>query len=46
MNDRKELIKLKCDLLLNGLRLNELRSDLVETQGWEKTELHVSCRLN
>lgn len=36
MTDRKELIKLKCDLLLNGLRLNELRSDLVETQDWEK----------
>lgn len=36
MTDRKELIKLKCDLLLNGLRLNDLRDDLVETQGWEK----------
>ena len=32
MTDRKELIKLKCDLLLNGLRLNDLRDDLVETQ--------------
>lgn len=36
MIDRKELIKLKCDLLINGLRLNELRKDLVETQGWEE----------
>ena len=36
MNDRKELIKLKCDLLINGLRLNELRKDLVADQGWEE----------
>ncbi len=36
MINRKELIKLKCDLLINGLRLTELRNDLVETQGWEK----------
>ncbi|MBS1516295.1 MAG: hypothetical protein JSS63_14780 [Bacteroidetes bacterium] len=34
--DRKELIKLKCDLLINGVRLNELRNDLFETQGWDK----------
>lgn len=32
----KEIIKLKCDLLINGLRLNELRKDLIESQGWEK----------
>lgn len=35
MTDKKETIKLKCDLLVNGIRLNELRSDLVETQEWE-----------
>ncbi|MCX7877472.1 MAG: hypothetical protein N2510_02400 [Ignavibacteria bacterium] len=34
--DRKELIKLKCDLLINGLRLNELRKDLFEYHGWDK----------
>ncbi|MFZ1323509.1 MAG: radical SAM protein [Ignavibacteria bacterium] len=36
MTDKKETIKLKCDLLINGIRLNELRSDLVDMQGWEK----------
>ncbi|HQY52471.1 MAG TPA: hypothetical protein PK294_08140 [Ignavibacteria bacterium] len=36
MTDRKKTIKLKCDLLINGVRLNELRSDLVETQGWDR----------
>lgn len=36
MPDRKELIKLKCDLLINGIRLNDLRNDLIQTQGWEK----------
>jgi len=36
MKDRKELIKLKCDLLINGLRLNEMRKDLVSFQGWEE----------
>lgn len=35
MLNRKELIKLKCDLLINGLRLNELRSDLINTQNWD-----------
>ena len=35
MFDRKELIKLKCELLVNGIRLTELRKDLVETQQWE-----------
>lgn len=34
--DRKELIKLKCDLLINGLRLSELRADLVKEQGWDE----------
>ena len=34
--DRKEIIKLKCDLLVNGLRLSELRMDLVNQQGWEE----------
>jgi len=34
--DRKELIKLKCDLLINGLRLAELRSDLTKEQGWDE----------
>ncbi len=33
--DRKEIIKLKCDLLINGLRLNELRNDLIAGQGWD-----------
>ena len=33
--DRKELIKLKCDLLVNGLRLTELRYDLMD-QGWDE----------
>lgn len=36
MTDRKKTIKLKCDLLINGVRLNELRNDLVETQGWDR----------
>ena len=36
MTDRKITIKLKCDLLINGVRLNELRNDLVETQGWDR----------
>lgn len=36
MTDRKELIKLKCDLLINGLRLNELRKDLISSQEWEE----------
>ena len=31
--DRKELIKLKCDLLINGLRLTDLREDLMSSQG-------------
>lgn len=34
--DRKELIKLKCDLLINGLRLKELRSDLAKEHGWDE----------
>ena len=34
--DRKDIIKLKCDLLVNGLRLKDLRNDLVESQGWER----------
>jgi len=38
MIDRKELIKLKCDLLINGLRLNELRKDLIENQGWDENK--------
>jgi hypothetical protein len=33
--DRKELIKLKCDLLINGLRLAELRGDLSKEHGWD-----------
>lgn len=37
MPDRKELIKLKCDLLVNGLRLNELRKDLTVSQNWEES---------
>lgn len=32
--NRQESVKLKCDLLINGLRLNELRADLVRDQGW------------
>ena len=36
MTERKELIKLKCDLLINGLRLNEFRKDLISIQGWEE----------
>ncbi len=36
MISKKDIIKLKCDLLINGLRLNELRKDLIESQGWEK----------
>lgn len=36
MPERKELIKLKCDLLLNGLRLNELRKDLITLQNWDE----------
>ncbi len=31
---RDQSISLKCDLLINGLRLNELRRDLVDGQGW------------
>ncbi|MBL8007264.1 MAG: hypothetical protein JNJ56_07005 [Ignavibacteria bacterium] len=34
---RKELIKLKCDLLVNGLRLNELRKELITSQNWEES---------
>jgi hypothetical protein len=34
--DRKELIKLKCDFLINGLRLAELRTDLIKQQGWDE----------
>lgn len=34
--DRKEIIKLKCDLLINGLRLPELRSDLMREEGWNE----------
>lgn len=34
--DRIEFIKLKCDLLINGIRLKELRKDLFEHQGWNK----------
>lgn len=37
MPDRKELIKLKCDLLVNGIRLNELRRDLTVSQNWEES---------
>gem|GEM_PF-1197171 len=36
MINRKELIKLKCDLLINGLRLNDLRNDLITNQGWDE----------
>jgi hypothetical protein len=34
--ERKEYIKLKCDLLINGLRLNDLRKDLVNESGWSE----------
>jgi len=34
--NRKEFIRLKCDLLVNGLRLKELRNDLINHQGWEE----------
>lgn len=34
MADRKEIIKLKCDLLINGLRLNDLRKDMIREAGW------------
>lgn len=34
--DKIEFIKLKCDLLINGLRLNELRKDLINNQGWKE----------
>ncbi len=34
--DRKELIKLKCDLLVNGIRLSDLRNDLIKEHGWEQ----------
>ena len=34
--ERSELIRLKCDSLVNGLRLDELRSDLVATQNWSE----------
>ena len=37
MLDRKELIKLKCDLLINGLRLNDLRNDLISNQNWDES---------
>ena len=36
MTDIKELIKLKCDLLVNGLRLNELRKDLITIHNWDE----------
>lgn len=35
--NRKELIMLKCDFLINGLRLNELRKDLAQQSGWDET---------
>src|SRR6266498_5206064 len=31
---RKDYIKLKCDLLINGLRLDDLRKDLVREKDW------------
>jgi hypothetical protein len=34
--NRKEFIRLKCDLLVNGLRLKELRKDLITHQGWQE----------
>jgi hypothetical protein len=34
--NRKEFIKLKCDLLINGLRLKELRDDLVKEKNWNE----------
>jgi hypothetical protein len=33
--DRKDLIKLKCDLLIDGIRLKDLRQDLVKEKGWD-----------
>jgi hypothetical protein len=36
ISDRKEIIKLKCDFLVNGLRLADMRNDLVKEQGWEE----------
>jgi hypothetical protein len=34
--NRKEIIKLKCDLLINGLRLKDLRKDLVNEKNWDE----------
>lgn len=34
--DRKDAVKLKCDLLINGLRLKDLRKDLIASEGWDE----------
>src|SRR5689334_17952733 len=37
MITRHDAVKLKCDLLVNGLRLADLRRDLQLEQGWDAT---------
>ncbi|HYF03611.1 MAG TPA: radical SAM protein [Patescibacteria group bacterium] len=36
MISKLDAIKLKCEFLINGIRLNELRDDLINGQNWEE----------